>query len=117
MRQLSRALGGDYVPSPLWSPPLRQALTAHPLGGCVMADDPERGVVNSYGEVHGYPRLFVVDGSIIPTALSRNPTATISALAERAAYHLIHGRELRAGDTATPPNGRRESVPTRTRRR
>jgi choline dehydrogenase-like flavoprotein len=36
------------------------------------------------GAVHGYPDLFVVDGSIVPTALSRNSTATISALAERA---------------------------------
>jgi GMC oxidoreductase len=42
------------------------------------------GVVNDRGAVHGYPDLFVVDGSIVPTALSRNPTATISALAERA---------------------------------
>ena len=105
MRALSRALGGEYVPSPLWSPPLREALTAHPLGGCVMADDPQRGVVNSFGEVHGYPQLFVVDGSIVPTPLSRNPTATISALAERAAFHLVHGRELRADDSATPAQG------------
>ena len=105
MRALSRALGGEYVPSPLWSPPLREALTAHPLGGCVMADDPQRGVVNSFGEVHGYPQLFVVDGSIVPTPLSRNPTATISALAERAAFHLVHGRELRADDSASPAQG------------
>lgn len=104
MRTLSRTLGGAYVPSPLWSPPLRQALTAHPLGGCGMADDPAHGVVNEYGEVHGYPNLFVIDGSIIPTALSRNPTATISALAERAAFHMVHGRDLHSDDRATPAN-------------
>jgi len=42
------------------------------------------GVVNDRGAVHGYRDLFVVDSSIVPTALSQNPTATISALAERA---------------------------------
>ncbi|MGE5635575.1 MAG: GMC oxidoreductase [Nocardioidaceae bacterium] len=102
LRALSGALDGDYVPSPLWSPPLRELLTAHPLGGCAMADDRRRGVVNDLGEVHGYPGLFVVDASIIPTSLSRNPTATISALAERAAFNMIHRRELRANDSAAP---------------
>ncbi|MGE5763512.1 MAG: GMC oxidoreductase [Mycobacterium leprae] len=101
MRSLSRALDGTYVASPLWSPPLREALTAHPLGGCVMANDRWRGVVNSYGEVFEYPGLFVMDGSIIPAPLARNPTATISALAERAVFHLIHGREMGADDVPT----------------
>jgi cholesterol oxidase len=104
MRVISRAVGGVYLPSPLWASPLRELLTAHPLGGCAMADNPDHGVVNEYGEVHGYPRLYVADGSIVPTPLSRNPSATISALAERVAFHLIHRRDLRAGDTATPPN-------------
>lgn len=113
MRSLSHALGGEYVPSPLWSPPLREALTAHPLGGCVMAQDATRGVVNSLGEVYGYPQLFVIDGSIVPTSLSRNPTATISALAERAAFHLIHGREMRKNDSATPDNAYPLAVPSR----
>jgi cholesterol oxidase len=90
MRRLSEALGGSYVPSPLGPP-----LTAHPLGGCPMGA-PGEGVVDAFGEVHGHPGLFVVDGSIVPTALARNPSATIGALAERAAFHMIHGRELDA---------------------
>lgn len=102
LKELSAALGG--VPSPLWSPPLRTLLTAHPLGGCAAADDPDDGVVNTYGEVHGYPDLYVVDASTIPTSLARNPTATICALAERAAFHLIHGREMAPGDPQTPTN-------------
>ena len=100
MRDLSGALGGHYVSSPLWDWPRRELLTAHPLGGCVMAEDPARGVVNEVGEVHGYPGLFVADGSVIPTALARNPSATISALAERTAFHMLHGRELLADETA-----------------
>jgi cholesterol oxidase len=100
MRDLSGALGGHYVSSPLWDWPRRELLTAHPLGGCVMAEDPARGVVNEVGEVHGYPGLCVADGSVIPTARARNPSATISALAERTAFHMLHGRELLAGETA-----------------
>jgi cholesterol oxidase len=90
MRELSEAIGGEYVPSPLWDE-LGQLLTAHPLGGCPMGED---GVVDDIGAVHGYPGLFVVDGSIVPTALARNPSATIGALAERSAFHQIHGRDV-----------------------
>jgi cholesterol oxidase len=54
-----------------------------------MSDDPENGVVNEYGEVYNYPNLYVSDGSIIPTALSVNPSATISALSERIAEHIV----------------------------
>jgi cholesterol oxidase len=104
LRELSRALDGHYVPSPLWSPPVRELLTAHPLGGCAMAEGPGEGVLNEQCEVHGHPELFVVDGSIVPTSLARNPTATISALAERAAFHMLHGRELEPGDHAAPEN-------------
>ena len=104
MRKLSEALGGVYIPSPLWAAGGRELLTAHPLGGCRMSADPAGGVVDDRGAVHGYPDLFVVDGSIVPTALSRNPTATISALAERAAFHMVHDRELRDGDAEMPAN-------------
>jgi len=96
LRELSCALGGEYIPSPLSF--AGDLLTAHPLGGCRMAADPSDGVVDHRCEVHGYPGLFVVDGSVVPTALSRNPTATISALAERAAHLMIHGSELIAED-------------------
>ena len=103
MRELSSALDGSYVSSPLWDWPNRELLTAHPLGGCAMAGDRRRGVVNEYGEVHGYPGLFVADASVIPTALARNPSATISALSERTAFHMLHGRELRVDDPLRPP--------------
>ena len=105
MRELSVALDGHYFSSPLWDWPSRELLTAHPLGGCAMSDDPGEGVVNEYGEVHGYPELFVADASVIPTALARNPSATISALAERTAFHMLHGRELRPKDRERPSTG------------
>ena len=94
MRELSEAIGGEYLRSPFWDG-LGQLLTAHPLGGCPMGDD---GVVDDLGAVHEYPGLFVIDGSIVPTALARNPSATIGALAERSAFHQIHGRDVTAAE-------------------
>jgi cholesterol oxidase len=88
LRSLSQAMHGRYKPSPLWDWPLRKLLTAHPLGGCVMSDRKEDGVVDEFGQVWNYPNLFVADGSVIPTALAINPSATISALAERTGQHL-----------------------------
>lgn len=88
LKRLSRAAGGRYKTSVLWGWPFKKLLTAHPLGGCSMSDDPDQGVVNEFGEVWNYPRLYVSDGAIIPTALSVNPSATISALSERIAERI-----------------------------
>jgi cholesterol oxidase len=93
-QELSRGLGGSYLQSLLWHWPFRRLLTAHPLGGCVMSDREQDGVVNDRGEVWGHPGLFVVDGSIIPGPLSVNPSMTITALSERAVQWMIHGKEL-----------------------
>jgi cholesterol oxidase len=57
-------------------------MTAHILGGAVMGEHPEKGVVNFNGEVHGYPNLYVVDGSNVPVNLGVNPSLTITAIAE-----------------------------------
>ncbi len=98
MRQISRMSGGKYVRSFLWNWPFRKLLTAHPLGGCAMSNRPEEGVVDELGQVWNYPNLYVSDGSIIPTALAVNPSATISATAERVAFYMIHGREMEQMD-------------------
>jgi cholesterol oxidase len=63
--------------------PLGKFMTVHPLGGCPMSDDPGTGVVDDAGRLYGYPGGFVLDGSIVPTALGVNPSKTIAALAER----------------------------------
>jgi cholesterol oxidase len=89
LKTLSQTLNGQYRASPLANWPMRKLLTAHPLGGCPMSDRREDGVVNEFGEVWNYPGLYVSDGSIIPTALAINPSATISALAERIASHMV----------------------------
>jgi cholesterol oxidase len=68
---------------PLDDVPGGKFVTVHPLGGCPMADDSRSGVVTDTGRVHGYDRLIVLDGSIVPTAIGVNPSKTIAALAER----------------------------------
>jgi cholesterol oxidase len=60
-------------------------MTAHILGGAVIAGGPEEGVVDPYHRVHGHPGLFVVDGAAVSANLGSNPSLTITALAERAA--------------------------------
>jgi cholesterol oxidase len=104
LKALSRGIGGKYQPSPLWVWPFRKLLTAHPLGGCPMGSDPAASVVKHTGEVWGYDGLYVIDGSIVPTALGVNPSMTIGALAERASFWMIYGREMSAGDPQTPSN-------------
>lgn len=64
------------------------SVTAHILGGAVMADDAARGVIDINHQVFGYPGLYVVDGSAIPANVGVNPSLTIAALAERFAAHF-----------------------------
>lgn len=59
------------------------SVTAHVLGGAVMAARPEDGVIDANHEVFGHPGLYVVDGAAIPANVGVNPSLTITALAER----------------------------------
>lgn len=59
------------------------SVTAHILGGAVMAENPEMGVIDLNHQVFGYENLYVVDGSAIPVNVGVNPSLTITALAER----------------------------------
>ena len=62
---------------------------AHLVGGARMAARAEDGVVDSDHRVFGVPKLYIVDGSALPTQGSANPALTIMALAARAAARLI----------------------------
>lgn len=59
------------------------SVTAHVLGGAVMAADAAQGVIDINHEVFGHPGLYVVDGAAIPANVGVNPSLTITALAER----------------------------------
>jgi cholesterol oxidase len=103
LERATHALGGTYIPNPVWNDLTDQNLvTGHPLGGCPMASNARQGVVNHKGQVFDceegdsvHAGLYVMDGSVVPTALGVNPLLTISALAERSCHHLArdHGWE------------------------
>ncbi len=103
-RQLAR--DGQVIPNPGWQPlpddlqtlsdtGRGPVVTVHPLGGCVMADHSSDGVVDEHGLLFEgddtsttHDQIAVLDGSIIPSALSANPALTIAAVSLRAAQHL-----------------------------
>jgi cholesterol oxidase len=58
--------------------------TAHILGGCPIGKSAVEGVIDESFQVHNYPGLFVVDGSVMPANPGVNPSLTITALAEYA---------------------------------
>jgi cholesterol oxidase len=62
--------------------------TAHCIGGCVIADSPEHGVVDSRHRVFGYTNMYICDGSVVAANLGVNPSLTITALAERAMSYI-----------------------------
>jgi cholesterol oxidase len=62
-------------------------LTAHFLGGAVISDSPDRGVVDPWNRVWGHPGIHVLDGAAVPANPGVNPSLTITALAERAVAH------------------------------
>jgi cholesterol oxidase len=88
MRDVAESYGGTFGTLPTWQM-FRRILSVHPLGGCRLSDSPADGVVSAHGEVHGYPGLFVADGSVIPTAIGFHPVMTISAVAEHTAQAAV----------------------------
>jgi cholesterol oxidase len=58
--------------------------TAHCIGGCVIADSSDHGVVDDRHRVFNYKNMYICDGSVVAANLGVNPSLTITALAERA---------------------------------
>jgi cholesterol oxidase len=81
--------GKAFFALPNWWWPVRNNISVHNLGGCIMADDPGQGVVSgdpkTMGRVFGYQNLYCADGSVLPGAVGANPIATISAVSEMVA--------------------------------
>ncbi|SMG59407.1 alpha/beta fold hydrolase [Paraburkholderia susongensis] len=109
-------LGGKYVRNPISTKILgRRTVTVHPLGGCGMGEDAQRGVVDHRGRVFSgtagdavHDGLYVMDGAVMPMSLGVNPLLTISALAERNCELLAKAHDwsidyASAGTAATPP--------------
>ena len=87
-RAVARASGGRAYGS-LQETLFDLSTTAHILGGAPIGDGPDDGVISADHEVHGYPGMYVVDGSAVPGNLGVNPSLTITALAERAMARML----------------------------
>lgn len=120
IRGAAEGLGAAATRSPLSLLGERSEVTVHPLGGCVMGDDPANAVVDDRGRVWAgaggrrHAGLRVVDGATIPCSLGSNPLLTITALAERSIQKLIdeEGWQAIAPDAPALPNDRDSRRPT-----
>lgn len=75
----------------------KTSLSDHTGGGVIMGGDPETSAVNNYSQVWDMDNLFVVGASSFPHVSSSNPTATVGALAYRAAEGMIKFMENGGG--------------------
>jgi len=78
-RRIHGIFGGSIV-EVLFDTPI----TAHILGGVSFGWDDQEGVIGLDCQIHNYPGLYVVDGSIMPANPGVNPSLTITALGEYA---------------------------------
>ena len=96
----TEAHNGIFIRNLIWSECFgHDLITVHPLGGCVMGQDAQCGVVNHKGQVFAspdgtqvYEGLYVTDGSVIPRAIGVNPLLTISAISERCCALIAEDR-------------------------
>lgn len=82
VRRLAQYIRG--LPLGSWTDVFNIPVTAHFIGGAVIGDSAETGVIDPYQRVYGYPGLHIVDGSTLSANLGVNPSLTITAQAERA---------------------------------
>ncbi len=117
LKRASDAIQAEFMPMPLWQDALGNRLIAvHPMGGCIMAEGPDTGVVNSdcqvfdpNGTVHD--GLYVCDGAVIPNGLGVNPHLTITAVAEYAIERLADSKGWNIGKGVAPHPDKRDDAP------
>jgi hypothetical protein len=92
MTDIARALGGELRTNPAWAF-LGKPITVHNQGGCRMSVKPEYGVTTPDGAVWGCEGLYVLDGSVLCSSVGVNPSATITAIAERNVLQFIRAQK------------------------
>jgi cholesterol oxidase len=114
MRRIADVLGAEYADNPIWF--RKRIITAHPVGGAPMGEHSGVGVCDPYGEVYGFPGLYIADGAAMPGAVGPNPSLTIAALADRLSTRLLERRAT--PQTSEPiqggPEGKATCAPERT---
>lgn len=67
--------------------------TAHILGGAVMGDSAETGVIDQCHRVFGYQNMMICDGSVLSANPGVNPSLSITALSEWAMSHVPDAKQ------------------------
>ena len=62
--------------------------TAHILGGAIMGESEQEGVIDAQNRVFNYQNMYVCDGSMIGANLGVNPSLSIVALTEHAMNYI-----------------------------
>ena len=104
MRRIAGVLGGRVIATPMGL--RKRIVTVHPVGGAPMGRHPAAGVCDPYGEVFGYPGLYIADGAAMPGPVGVNPSLTIAALADRMSTRLLESRPASTapGASRCPPD-------------
>jgi cholesterol oxidase len=94
--EVARDLAADFdgTPGAVIGEPFGIPLTAHFLGGAVIAADASGGVVDKHLKVFGVPGMHILDGSTISANPGVNPSLTIAAQAEWALSHWPEREQL-----------------------
>lgn len=71
-------------------PTLFPGTAAHYGGTARMHAKPEYGVIDGWNRIHSAPNVLVCDAACFTTAVEKNPTLTVMAIAARAATRLAH---------------------------
>jgi cholesterol oxidase len=87
MRRVAHVLGARYADNPIWF--RKRIVTVHPLGGAPMGHHAGEGVCDPWGQVHGYPGLYIADGAALPGPVGANPSLTIAALSDRMSTRML----------------------------
>jgi choline dehydrogenase-like flavoprotein len=88
--EIIRAGGGEVLSSPTSVTPTELTIDSnHWVGTARMGSDSKTSVVNTIGQSHDIPNLFVGDASVFPANPEKNPTLTNIALSWRMSERLI----------------------------
>jgi cholesterol oxidase len=87
--EVARDLANEFngTPGAVIGEPFGIPLTAHFLGGAVIAKDASGGVVDKHLKVFGVPGMHILDGSTLSANPGVNPSLSIAAQAEWAMSH------------------------------
>ncbi|WCL49896.1 GMC oxidoreductase [Leptospira sp. GIMC2001] len=97
-------------------------ITGHIMGGSIVGENSDEGVIDYENKVHGYENLRICDASMLTVNLGVNPSLTITALTERAMTFIptksgfkpnVFAFEKNQGIDSIVFNGNRKSISTR----